>query len=286
MTTIHSRLVSSPIGVFDSGVGGLSVWREIVRLLPHEATLYLADQARAPYGERPSTEVEALTHAAVAWLLGQGAKLIVIACNTASAAALTSLRRRWPDTPIVGMEPAVKPASQATKTGHVGVLATPGTLRASRFSHLVERFANGVQVHTLMGTGLVEMVERNELTGSEIEAKVRDIFSPVQNIPIDHLVLGCTHYPFLSETLQRVLGEGVVLVDPAPAVARQTQRVLQQRALQKNDGQPGPWRFVTTGELASFTESVWILVGDGMDDDARAISFQCVEVSSSPMPIA
>ena len=264
---------SAPIGVFDSGVGGLSVWREIVRLLPGEDTLYLADQAHVPYGARSTEEVAALAHASVAWLIDQGAKLIVIACNTATAAALTSLRERWPAIPIIGMEPAVKPASQMTQTGHVAVLATPGTLQAARFSHLVERFANGVQVHTLMGTGLVAMVERNELAGPALEALIRDIFSSVQTIPIDHLVLGCTHFPFLSETLQQMLGEQVTLIDPAPAVARQTKRVLQKYHLQRPSAHP-LWQFVTTGDLDAFRSSTEHLVGNDLASPAHRIRFQ------------
>ena len=271
---------AGPIGVFDSGVGGLSVWREIVRLLPHEAMLYLADQAHVPYGPRPVAEVAALTHAAVAWMLAQGAKLIVIACNTASAAALNSLRQRWPEVAIVGMEPAVKPASQATKTGHVAVLATPGTLRASRFSHLVQRFANGVHVHTLMGTGLVEMVERQDIQGPEVEEAIRQALSPVQDIPIDHLVLGCTHFPFLAQSLHAVLGDDVALVDPSPAVARQTKRVLAQHHLQRNETQPGSWRFVTTGGLEAFRASTNALLGDLLEMNTRQITFQQIETTS------
>lgn len=265
---------AGPIGVFDSGVGGLSVWREIVRILPHEAMLYLADQAHVPYGARPVAEVAALTHVAVAWMLAQGAKLIVIACNTASAAALVSLRQRWPDVAIVGMEPAVKPASRATKTGHVAVLATPGTLQASRFSHLVERFANGVHVHTLMGAGLVEMVERQELSGPGVEEAIRRALSPIEDVDIDHLVLGCTHFPFLSQSLRTVLGDGVALVDPSPAVAQQTKRVLEQEHLQRDGGGFGPWRFVTTGDMVAFRASASALLGDLLDKTSRHVSFQ------------
>ncbi len=271
---------AGPIGVFDSGVGGLSVWREIVRILPHEALLYLADQAHVPYGPRPVSEVAVLTHAAVAWMLAQGAKLIVIACNTASAAALVSLRQRWPEVAIVGMEPAVKPASQATKTGHVAVLATPGTLQASRFSHLVERFANGVHVHTLMGTGLVDMVERRELWGPGVEEAIRQALSPVEDIPIDHLVLGCTHFPFLSQSLRTVLGDDIALVDPSPAVARQTKRVLERRHLQRDEEGPGAWRFVTTGDMEAFRATTFSLLGGFLEQAAHQALFQQLDSSS------
>jgi glutamate racemase len=278
MIEIRATSNEAPIGVFDSGVGGLSVWREIVQILPEASTLYLADQAHVPYGARPIGEVAALTYAATAWLIEQGARLIVIACNTASAAALTGLRLRWPKIPIVGMEPAVKPASQATRTRHVGVLATPGTLRASRFSHLVERFANGVQVHTLMGTGLVEMVERNELSGPAIEEKIEAILSPVRGVPIDHLVLGCTHFPFLAASLQKALGEEVTLVDPAPAVARQTKRVWQPRALPHNQPGGGSWRFVTTGDVKAFRQLTIALVGELLDNAPGPVSFQRTDI--------
>ncbi len=262
MTDNHASPALGPIGVFDSGVGGLSVWRELAQRLPRESLLYLADQAHVPYGARPTAQVAQLTHAAVAWLIGQGAKMVVVACNTATAAALPSLRQQWPQIPIVGMEPAVKPACQQTKTGHVGVLATPGTLRASRFTSLVERFANGVQVYTLMGSGLVEMVENNQLTGPEVEARCRQIFAPVQTIAIDTLVLGCTHFPFLRKTLQNILGDTVLLIDPAPAVARQTGRILHQKKLARPHNMAANWQFVTTGPVAPFREALTNLVGD------------------------
>ena len=220
-----------PIGVFDSGVGGLSVWRELVALLPHESTLYLADQANVPYGSRTREEIDALTHHAITWLLEQGVKLVVIACNTASAAALNSLRQRWPDVPIVGMEPAVKPASEQTATGKVGVMATPGTLQAERFSTLIERFAEGVDVYTQICPGLVEMVEAGHLDGQNVDDRLHLLLEPLLGQDIDHLVLGCTHYPFLAPAIQRVMGAEVTLVDPAPAVAKQVQRVLLSKQL-------------------------------------------------------
>ncbi len=269
---------SRAIGIFDSGVGGLSVWREIVTRLPEESTLYLADQAHVPYGDRPPEEIVRLTVAAVSWLLQQRVKLIVIACNTASAAALESLRSRWPAIPIIGMEPAIKPASQRTRTGHVGVLATPGTLRAERFQHLVERYANGVHVHTVMGTGLVHFVEQRQLEGPEVESCLRGILAPLHAANIDHLVLGCTHFPFLSATIRRVLGDGVKLVDPAPAIARRTQFILEQHQLQKKRAGPGAWRFVTTGDLAHFQKTVQQLVTNHLENNDRPVHFQRVQI--------
>ena len=252
---------AGPIGVFDSGVGGLSVWRELVGLLPHESTLYLADQANVPYGSRIRDEIEALTHRAAAWLMEQDVKLVVVACNTASAAALNSLRQRWPDIPIVGMEPAVKPASEQTITGRVGVMATPGTLQAGRFSTLVERFAGGVNVYTHICPGLVEMVEAGQLNGQEVNDQLHLMLDPLINQNIDHLVLGCTHYPFLAPAIQHVVGDGVTLVDPAPAVARQVQRVLVSRQLLASPSLSPDHHFVTTAAADVFAANIKRLVG-------------------------
>ena len=250
-----------PIGVFDSGVGGLSVWRELVDLLPNESTLYLADQAHVPYGSRTREEIETLTHKAVAWLLEHDVKLVVIACNTASAAALKSLRLRWPDVPIVGMEPAVKPASEQTVTGKVGVMATPGTLQAERFSTLVERFASGVEVHTQICPGLVEMVEAGQLDGQKVIDHLHLVLKPLINQNIDHLVLGCTHYPFLAPAIQQVVGDDVALVDPAAAVAKQVQRVLLSEQLLAHTSSPPIHSFTTTGAANEFAVNLRRLVG-------------------------
>jgi glutamate racemase len=236
-----------PIALFDSGAGGLSVWREVAALLPNESTIYLADHAHVPYGLRPAAEIEALTHAAVAWLLAQGAKLVVIACNTASAAALASLRQRWPGIPIVGMEPAVKPASERTRSGKVAVMATPGTLQAGRFSSLVERYAGGVEVYTQVCPGLVEHVEAGELDGPALESTLHGYLDPLVAAGVDHLVLGCTHYPFLVPVIRRVVGEEITILDPAPAVARQVQRLLQTDDCLANGAEQPTHRFYTTG---------------------------------------
>ncbi len=264
--------------MFDSGVGGLSVWREVVRLLPAEDIIYLADQAHVPYGPRPVEEVRQLTHQHVAWLVEQGVQLVVIACNTASAAALHSLREAWPQVPMVGMEPAVKPASQRTHTGHVGVLATPGTLQAERFHRLVERFANGVHVHTIAGEGLVTWVEEGKLEGPEVEAHLRSLLNPLIQAPIDHLVLGCTHFPFLAPALQQVLGPHVQLVDPAPAVARQTQRVLLAHDLQTQRSPVGSWHFVTTGPLQPFRHVTERLIAPQLASSSHPVYFHSLRL--------
>ncbi|MCX7851402.1 MAG: glutamate racemase [Caldilineales bacterium] len=251
----------APVAVFDSGVGGLSVWREVVALLPQESTLYLADQAHVPYGPRPPAEIAHLTRRAVAWLRAQGAKLVVIACNTASAAALNDLRAQWPDLPIVGMEPAVKPASLHTRVGKVGVIATPGTLTAPRFHSLVERFANGVEIHTQVCPGLVEWIEAGQVNGPEVEAQLRVWLAPLLAAGIDELVLGCTHYPFVMPLLRQIVGEGVEIIDPAPAVARQVQRLLQAHHLVAPPDAIPHHRFYTTGDPTALQTALQRLLG-------------------------
>ncbi len=248
ISSIPNAMAEHPIGIFDSGVGGLSVWRVLVEQLPHENTLYLADQARVPYGARAHAEIENLTHAAVQWLILHGAKLLVIACNTASAAALTSLRERWPDTPIVGMEPAVKPASERTRTGKVGVMATPGTLEAARFTNLIERFSNGVEVHTRVCPGLVDQVESGQLNGPNLTRQLHYFLDPLTEADIDQLVLGCTHYPFIADAIQQVVGAKITLIDPAPAIIRQVERSLELLGLHAPPRSGPRHRFYTTAD--------------------------------------
>ena len=238
---------SGPIGIFDSGVGGLSVWREIVRLLPHEDTLYFADQGHIPYGTRSLAEVRDYAKGVTRFLQEHGAKIIVVACNTASGAALRTLRETFPDFPFVGMEPAVKPAAERTRTGVIAVIATPATFQGELFHSLVERFATGVHLETQICPGLVEQVERGALDTPETEALLRDCLTPLLALGVDQLVLGCTHYPFLAETIARITGPGVTLVDPAPAVARQTARVLEQLQLRAPENALGQHTFYTSG---------------------------------------
>lgn len=244
---------SRPIGIFDSGVGGLSVWREIVRQLPHEDTLYLADQAHVPYGSRPLPQVREFSEGITRFLLDLGAKAIVIACNTASAAALHDLRRTFPGVPFVGMEPAVKPAVERTRNGIVGVIATQATFQGQLFASLVERYADDVRVLTQACPGLVEAVEAGRLDTLETEALVRQYLTPLIEAGADQLVLGCTHYPFLRPIIERVVGAGRTVIDPAPAVARQTGRVLAQRGLEADQGRVGHHLLYTTGDTAAFS---------------------------------
>ncbi len=226
---------SDPVGIFDSGIGGLSVVDAIVRLLPAERIVYFGDTARIPYGTKSPDTIREYSTQITRFLLEQGCKAIVVACNTASAPALPWLREQWPDVPIVGMEPAVKPGAQATKTGKVGVLATRGTLQSERYATLMTRFASHIEVVENPCLGLVELIENERFDTPETEALLRQIILPMLAEGVDTLVLGCTHYPFIEPLIRRITGPDVAIINPAPAVARQLERVLQERQLLSTD---------------------------------------------------
>lgn len=221
---------SQPIGIFDSGVGGLSIAMAVQRLLPHEAIVYFADTAHFPYGSRSEEDVRALACAATEELLAHGAKLVVVACNTASSVALTLLRQRYA-IPFVGVVPGVKPATEATGNRRVAVLATEATFQTSVFAELVQQFAEGVGVTCQVCPDLVALVECGEAAGPEAERRLHQYIDPLVAAGVDTLVLGCTHYAFLREAIQRVAGPEVRVIDTAPAVAQQVQRVLQRDGL-------------------------------------------------------
>jgi glutamate racemase len=249
-------------------VGKLSVWREIARQFPTLNLLYLADQAHVPYGPRPMAQIRQYSTTITRFLLSQGAKLVVVACNTASAASLYHLRAAFPGLPFVGMEPAVKPAAERSRSGVIGVLATVATFQGQLFGSLLERFAGDVRVLTQTCPGLVEAVEAGELDSPATEALLRERLAPLSAARADALVLGCTHYPFVAPLIARVAGPGVRIVDPAPAVARQVGRVLAQRGLM-GAGRTVPmslWEgrrvFYTSGELAPFAAQVARLVDE------------------------
>ncbi len=214
-----------PIGFFDSGVGGLSIWQAVIRRLPRETTIYFADSAHCPYGPRPLDELKAISAAIVRFLLRHNCKLIVVACNTASAAALEALRAEF-DLPIVGMEPALKPAARSTQTGHIGVLATRGTVQGALFQHTLRCYANGIQVHVQIGEGLVEQVEAGHFDTPATEQLLRQYLEPMLVAGVDQIALGCTHYPLLMPLIQRIVDGRARVIDPAPAVARQVERLL------------------------------------------------------------
>lgn len=249
------------IGVFDSGVGGLSVWREIVRQLPHEDTLYFADQAHVPYGPRSQEEIRAFCHDITAFLVGRGCKAIVVACNTASAAALKYLRETFTGLPVIGMEPAVKPAAAMTRTGVVGILATPATFQGRLFQATAGRYAEGIRLVKQVCDGLAELVERGALDGPETEAALRGFLQPIIAAGADTVVLACTHYPFVIEPIRRIVGPHVSVIDPAPAIARHLGDVLDARGLATHRGRTGRHAFFTSGRTESLREALAQLTG-------------------------
>lgn len=246
------------IGVFDSGLGGLSVVHEVRAVLPHHDLAYLADSACCPYGPRTQAFVRARALAIGRWLLARGARMLVVACNTASSAALEALRAELP-VPVVGMEPGVKPAVAATRVGRIGVLATAGTLEGARFEALVRRFSQACTLVMQPCPGLVERVEAGDLDGPEVRALVQRYVAPLIAVGVDTLVLGCTHYPFLKPLIAAVAGPAVAIIDTGPAVARQVLRVAGQHAIEPGSGQVTCW---TTGSAAVVQPVLWRLLGE------------------------
>jgi glutamate racemase len=252
-----------PVGVFDSGVGGLSVLREIRARLANENLLYVADSANVPYGDKPPAFVRARAIALTRFLLDQGAKAIVVACNTATAIAIAALRARF-TVPIVGMEPAVKPATTSTRAGSIGVLATGSTLTSERFAGLLARFGGGVEVHVQPCPALVEQVERGALTDEATRTLVEEYVTPLLDRGVDTIVLGCTHYPFLRALIAEVAGPSVEIIDPNPAVARELQRQLDRARLRSPTDRSGTATFWTSAEPENAKRVMSQLWGEDM----------------------
>ena len=255
----------APIGIFDSGVGGLSVWRQVVHHLPAESVVYLADQAHVPYGQRCAAEIQGFCGGIAEQLLQLGCKAIVVACNTASAIALEPLRRAFPRVPILGLEPAVKPAVGLTRSGVVGVMATPATFQGELYRATVGRWAGDVRVVEQVCIGLADLVEQGELEGERCDAVLRGFLQPMLQAGADTVVLGCTHYPFVIEAIRRLGGPSLAVLDPAPAVARHLGEVLAREGLLRcaaAEALPAAQhRFFTTGDPTPFDRAVMRLVG-------------------------
>jgi glutamate racemase len=226
----YYKVSNTVIGIFDSGVGGLSVWKELVRILPNVSFVYASDNAYCPYGTKSQDDVIFHTKAITEFLISKGALLIVVACNTATAAAISTLRKDY-DIPFIGMEPAVKPAALHSKSGVIGVLATQGTLRGKQYNTTLETYASDIKVIGQVGTGLVELVEAGDIHGSKTKELLKKYIDPMILEKADHIVLGCTHYPFLREEIQKIAGDNVIIVDPAPAVALHTYNTLAKNNL-------------------------------------------------------
>ena len=252
------ELSAQPVGVFDSGVGGLSILLEIHALLPDEDLIYLADQEWAPYGGRTLQEVRDRAVAVTAELIGRGCKAVVVACNSASAAALHHLRDVFPQTLFVGMEPALKPAATHSKSGVIGVLATATTFQGELYASVLDRHANGVEVHEVAAERLAMLVEEGRL--DEAKGDLEELLGPMLAAGIDTLVLGCTHYPFLEDQIRAVVGPDVRLIDPARAVARQLQRVLENEGI-LNRGSGGGTAYLTSADPGRLEDQARLLAG-------------------------
>ncbi|MGJ8683765.1 MAG: glutamate racemase [Nonlabens sp.] len=216
-----------PIGFFDSGVGGTSVWKEVVQLLPHENTIYLADSAHAPYGRKPKEEITQLCIKNTEYLLSRGCKLIAVPCNTATTNSIAYLREHY-DVPFIGIEPAIKPAALNSKTGKIGILATQGTLTSELFNKTQKAFTKDVNTIEIVGTGIVELIEAGKKDAEEMRDLLVGITEPFMISGIDYLVLGCSHYPYIKDMLQELLPSKVKIIDSGAAVARQTLHILKE----------------------------------------------------------
>ena len=216
------------IGVYDSGIGGLSVLKELIKLMPGEDYIYFSDSAYCPYGQKDPEFIRERATEITKKLIAECVEIIVVACNTATAAAIDMLRKNF-DIPFIGMEPAIKPAVLESKSGVVGVIATEGTLKGSLYHNTLDKFSGSVKVIEKVGEGLVETVEKGVLDGKEVEVMIHKCVDPMLSEGVDHIVLGCTHYPFLQPVIERIVGKDVTVINPAPAVARQTRKVLLDR---------------------------------------------------------
>ncbi|GGW40072.1 glutamate racemase [Arenibacter certesii] len=238
-----------PIGIFDSGIGGTSIWREINRLLPQESTIYLADSKNAPYGEKSQEEILRLSIKNVEFLISKGCKLIVVACNTATTNAIKELREKY-ELPFIGIEPAIKTAALNSKSKKIGVLATKGTLSSSLFHSTSISHANGIQIMEQKGTGLVELIENGELNTMKTKALLERYLSHMVKEGIDQLVLGCTHYPYLIPLLTDILPDNVKIIDSGEGVAKQTKNILEKYNINAPPTSKGEFQFFTNKEVS------------------------------------
>jgi glutamate racemase len=240
---------NNPIGLFDSGMGGLSVWRVLQKSLANESLIFYGDGARCPYGTRSAEEIRRFTVEAVEQLLGRGCKLIVIACNTATAVAIESLREQFPETPFVGLEPAVKPAALTTQTGRVAVLATRRSLEGELFRRTSARYGAEVEILPVEGEGFVEIVEQSRENSPEAEVAVRRVVEPLLSVGVDKIVLGCTHYPFLRPVIERVVeGRGVDIIDSSEAIERRVEQLLDMYDLRAEATNEPFYDFMTAAD--------------------------------------
>ena len=243
---------NSPIGIFDSGIGGITIFNSIKKLLPNEDIIYFSDNLNSPYGNKPIETIKKISFNNTQWLLDNGCKLIVVACNTATTNSISDLRNKF-NIPFVGIEPAIKPAAMKTKTGKIGVLATKGTLSSDLFNTTSIDYASNIEILEKNGDGLVELIENGIFEGIEIENLLHKHLDFMINKKIDHLVLGCTHYPFLIKVLSELLPSSIKIIDSGEAVAKQTKSLLINNKIENNSNQ-GKYSFYYNGDSASLNK--------------------------------
>jgi len=244
---------NKPIGIFDSGIGGTSIWKELVKLIPNENTIYLADSKNAPYGEKSSEEIIALSIKNTELLISKGCKLIIVACNTATTNAIDYLRENY-SVPFIGIEPAIKPAALLSKTGAIGILATKGTLSSKLFEKTTKEYSKNITTIEQDGEGLVPLIEAGKLNSPEITELLSTYLKPMLNFNIDHLVLGCTHYPYLIPQIKKIIGDNVTIIDSGEAVARQTKAILEKHNLLSTSTTKSHHKFYTNAETKVLSE--------------------------------
>ncbi|OFX26220.1 MAG: glutamate racemase [Bacteroidetes bacterium GWA2_31_9] len=247
--TLEDKSKNRPIGIFDSGVGGLSVLKEIIKLLPNENIIYFADNANCPYGKKSCDEIIVLSDKIVRFLIKKNVKIIVVACNTATAASIQYLRNKYNSISFVGMEPAVKPAAINSKSGKIGILATKGTLEGRLFKETSKKFASDKDVIIRIGDGLVELVEAGKSDSTESFELLKQYLLPMLESGIDQLVLGCTHYPFLINNIKKIVGSSINIIDPAFPVAKRLKDLLQEGNLLNSKNEKIIYNFYSSGNV-------------------------------------
>ncbi len=246
---------NNPIGIFDSGIGGTSIWKEINVLLPHENTIYLSDSINAPYGQKTKEEILRLSIKNTEYLIKEKCKIIVVACNTATTNAIKYLRKNY-DIPFIGIEPAIKPASIQTKTNTIGILATKGTLNSELFEKTSSTISDTINIIEQIGEGLVELIEAGKIASQEMESLLKIHLQPMLDQKIDCLVLGCTHYPYLTKSIRKIVGNSIKIIDSGEAVARQTKNILVKRNLLRLKDSKSPFFYFYTNKDKKILEDI------------------------------
>lgn len=254
--------MESPIGILDSGIGGLTILNSIRNLLPYERFVYVADHKYLPYGEKSSRMIRSRINRIIRYLISEKSKLIVIACNTATVAGISSYRKKFPDVPIIGVVPVVKKAAEETVSGHIAILSTGFTTNSTYQKNLIRQYASGLKVDVITGHNLVTAVESGDIRSGATVRELESVLAKIRNTSVDVLALGCTHYPFLKDTIRSIVGQNVRIMDSSDAVARQTKRILAANGIIAATGSSLPDKYITTGNITRINRTVASLIGD------------------------